>query len=464
MFSTNCVAGSFKTFYDVIASAKGRIRPVAKANEVSEAISLSNSHSQIRCLKRVVITGLGMVTPYGIGKEPYWEGLRSSRSAVRRITLFPTEGLGSRVAAEVPDFNPLDFISPRELKRLPRVAVMAIAAAREALGDSGLDPETMSEAARLETGVILGTGGGGIAYAEEQYRLYFSQGIQKCHPFSVSSAFVGMLSSEVSIAFKLRGPSHVVSTGCTSSTDAIGYAFQQIRTGSIQRVVTGGADCCITPGIVASYSMMKVVSQKWNGTPERASRPFDRQRDGFVIGEGAWLFVLEELESALERGAPIYGEILGYASTCDAYHRVQIMPEGIESARALTLALEDAGLPPESVDYVNLHGTSTLLNDKTETRALRLAFGDFAEQLPMSATKSLIGHPQGASGAAGLAATLFSIKENYLHPTINYEEPDPECDLDYIPNEGRRREVQVAMVNTIAFGSKNSSVVVGKFA
>lgn len=423
----------------------------------------TNAHSQLRFLKRVAVTGVGMMTPYGVGKKAYWSGLKEGRSAIRKISLFPPEGHLSQVAAEVPDFDPRQFVSPREENRLSRVAVMSITAAKEAFLDAGLNPETMTPEQSLETGVILGTGGGGIAYAEDQYRLYFSESLKKCHPFAVSSAFVGMLSSEVSIAFKLRGLSHVISTGCTSATDALGYAFQQIRFGNMKRILSGGADCCITPGILASYGRMKVVSQKYNATPEKASRPFDRNRDGFVIGEGAWMFVLEEMENALGRGAPIYGELLGYGSTCDAFHRVQIMPDGIESARALELALQDAGLPCEKIDYVNLHGTSTQLNDKTETRAIKLAFKKRALCLPMSSTKSLIGHPQGASGAAGLAATLFSLKENYLHPTINYEDPDPECDLDYIPNEGRKQETQIAMVNTIAFGSKNSSLVVGKF-
>lgn len=424
-------------------------------------MKLSFQKSDFRLLKRVVVSGVGVVSPYGVGKNIFWEGLAQEKSAVRKITLFDPAQVGSKVAAEVPEFNPLDFIPSREEKRLSRVAVMSIAAAKEAFRDAGLNPDALDPRACLETGVILGTGGGGIAYAEEQYQRFFKESIRQCHPFTVSSAFVGMLSSEVSIALRLRGPSHVISTGCTSSTDAIGYAFQQIRYGHLRRVLTGGADCCITPGILASYSMMKVVSQKFNDTPERASRPFDRRRDGFVIGEGAWMFVLEERESALERGAPIYGEILGYGSTCDAYHRVQIMPDGEESARALTLALRDAGIEPECVDYVNLHGTSTPLNDKTETRALKRAFGKRAHRIPMSATKSLIGHPQGASGAAGMAATLYSLNRSWLHPTLNYEEPDPECDLDYIPNQGRGLETRIALVNTIAFGSKNSALVMG---
>lgn len=421
-----------------------------------------SKNSSTLSLRRVVITGAGVVSPYGIGKDVYWNGLKNGHSAVRRISLFPSDGHVSRVAGEVPGFQIRDHAPQREKKRLSRVAVMAQVAGKEALKEAGLDGSAMDETASRETGVVLGTGGGGIEYAENEYQKYYGEKDGKCHPFAVSSAFVGMLSSEVSIELKLRGLSHVVSTGCTSSTDAIGYAFNLIRMGKLKRALSGGADCCVTPAILSSYGRMKVVSTRYNDTPEKASRPFDRRRDGFVIGEGAWIFVLEEMDSALERGAPIYAEVLGYGSTCDAYHRVQIMPDGKESARALKLALEDAGIPENSVDYINLHGTSTPLNDKTETNAIKLAFNGNSRRIPMSATKSLIGHAQGASGAAGMAATLLSIKESYLHPTINYEEPDPECDLDYIPNVGRKKDVQYAMVNTIAFGSKNSSLVLGR--
>ncbi len=414
-------------------------------------------------LHRVVVTGMGIVSPYGIGAPLFWDGIKTARSAVKRITLFPCENHESQVAGEVPNFDLKKYAPPKEEKRLSRVAVMSQVAGREALADAGFAQVSLDdEAFSLETGVILGTGGGGIEYAEEQYKIYFGSKAGKNHPFAVSSAFVGMLSSELSIALKLRGASHVISTGCTSSTDAIGYAFNLIRMGKLKRILTGGADCCITPAILNSYSRMKVVSTRYNETPEKASRPFDKNRDGFVIGEGAWIFVLEDWESARERNAPIYAEVLGYGSTCDAYHRVQIMPDGKESARALRLALDDAGISEKSIDYINLHGTSTALNDKTETAAIKLAFNGSSKKIPMSATKSLIGHAQGASGAAGMAATLFSIKENYLHPTINYDEPDPECDLDYIPNKGRKKEISLAMVNTIAFGSKNSSLVLGR--
>lgn len=414
--------------------------------------------------RRVVITGLGVISPYGEGSETYWRNLREGVSAVRRIRLFDPARVASKVAAEVHDWEPARIVSEKDLRRLPRVAIMSIGAAREALSDAQLDPSSLDLDRLRRFGVIVGTSSGGIEFAEEQYRLWFT-GEQdgRCYPFAVSSAFVGMLSSEISIAFGLRGLSHVVSTGCTSSTDAIGHAMRTIQYGSADVMVTGGADCCITPGIVDCYGRMKCVSTRYNDTPERASRPFNRDRDGFAIGEGAWMLILEEMTHAVRRGAPIYAELRGYGSTCDAFHRVQIMPSGEESARAITGALEDAGLPADHVQYVNLHGTSTPLNDKTETAALKLAFGRHACSLATSATKSLIGHPQGAAGAAGTVATLLSIRDSFLHPTINYENPDPECDLDYVPNRGRARDVEYAVCNTIAFGSKNSSLVLRRW-
>ncbi len=414
-------------------------------------------------LRRVAITGLGAVTPYGMGKDRYWEGLKAGRPAVARIRLFDPSALSSRVGAEVHAWTPETVVSPKELRRLPRVAIMTLASAREALRDAGLDWTALDERALQDIGCVLGTSSGGIEFAEQQYRLFF-QGEQeeRCHPFAVSSAFVGMLSSEVSIDLGLRGPSQVLSTGCTSATDAMGYAFQLIRHARVGTVVTGGADCCITPGILTSYCRMRCVSTGYNDTPERASRPFNADRDGFVIGEGAWVLVFEDLERALARGARVYAEVLGYGATCDAFHRVQIMPDGKESARAIRLALADAGVEPSRIQYVNLHGTSTPLNDRTETRAIKLAFNGSHRTLATSATKSLIGHPQGASGAAGTMATALSIRDGFLHPTINYENPDPECDLDVVPNRGRPKDLAYAVSNCIAFGSKNSALVLAR--
>ena len=310
--------------------------------------------------------------------------------------------------------------------------------------------------------MVLGSGGGAPDFTEEQYRLFFSNQLRKTSAYNISSSTLGTLSSEISLHFNLKGPSHVISTGCTSSTDAMGYAFNLIRFGMVDQLVTGGVDATITPAIMNGFAIMRAVSVSHNEDPKQASRPFDRRRDGFVLGEGAWILILEERDRALERGAPILAEVLGYQSTCDAYHAVRLDPTGEEPSRAMTLAIQDAGLAKDEVGYIALHGTSTVLNDKTETRAARLCFDRRAYDIPMSSIKSMVGHPQGASGAAGVSAAILAMNDRYLPPTINYEEPDPECDLDYLPNQGVAKEVEIALCNCIGFGSKNSALVVGR--
>jgi 3-oxoacyl-[acyl-carrier-protein] synthase II len=306
----------------------------------------------------------------------------------------------------------------------------------------------------------MGSGGGTADFTEEQYRLFFSQQLRRVSAYNVSSSTPGSLASEVSLHFGFRGPSHLISTGCTSSTDALGYAFNMIRFGLADHLVSGGADATITPGILQGFCVMGVVTASHNHEPERGSRPFDKARDGFVLGEGAWVLILEEWQSALTRGAKIYGEILGYGSTCDAFHRVRLNPDGEEPARAMNLAVQDADAAKDEIGYVALHGTSTQLNDKTETLAAKLCFGARARDIPMSSVKSMIGHPQGASGAAAVVAALLAMNHGFLPPTINYSEPDPECDLNYIPNQSVVRDVDLALCNCIGFGSKNSALVV----
>jgi len=307
--------------------------------------------------------------------------------------------------------------------------------------------------------VIVGSGGGSQDFTEEQYRLYYTGHQKQCSVYTIPTSTIGTLASEVSMRFGFRGLSHIVSTGCTSSTDALGYAFRNIQAGVLDTIVTGGVDAPIAPLIVRGFQLMRIMSTRWNHEPQRASRPFSRDRDGFVIAEGAWFFVVEELEHARARGAHIYGEIAGYGSTCEAYHRVRLEECGEEPARAIGIALAEAGIPPSAVEYINYHGTSTELNDRIETRAVKLAFNGHAYRLAGSSLKSLIGHPQGACGAAGIAATLLSMRDGVVPPTINVEEPDPECDLDYIPCPGRRLAVEYAVANCIAFGSKNSAMV-----
>ena len=292
------------------------------------------------------------------------------------------------------------------------------------------------------------------------YHLYYTNQVKKASVYSIASGTIGTLSSEISMRFGLRGPSHVVSTGCASSTDALGLAFRSIRSGSQDIVLAGGVDATVVRGIMEGFVMMRVVSTARDADPPRASRPFAADRDGFVLGEGAWMFVLEDVERARARGVRIYAEIAGYGATCDAHHRVRLDETGEEPARAMTLALDEAGLPPEAIGYLAYHGTSTQLNDRVETRAVRLAFGARAAKLPGSSIKSMIGHPQGACGAAGVAATLLGMRDGFLPPTINLDEADPACDLDYVPNAARAASIDAALCNCIGFGSKNSALVV----
>lgn len=412
--------------------------------------------------RRVMITGIGVVSPNGLGLARFWEATRNGISGIDTISLFDAQKLPCRVAGEVKGFSAENYLAPNDIKRVGRVVPFAIAATREALQDAQIVIEQMTLQEKRALGVILGSGGGAIDFTEEQYRLFFNDQLRKVSAYNVSSSTMGAISSEVSLYFGLRGPSHVLSTGCTSSTDAMGYAFNMIRFGLAEQLVTGGADATITHGIMQGFCVMRVVSGSHNEQPWRASRPFDSARDGFVLGEGAWILVLEEREHAIERGATIYGEILGYGSTCDAHHRVRLDPCGEEPARAMELAIKDAGVAKDEIGYMSLHGTSTLLNDKIETIAAKRCFGRLANDIPMSSIKSMIGHPQGASGAAGVVATLLGMRYGYLPPTINYEETDPECDLDYIPNHGICRSVEVALCNCIGFGSKNSALVIAR--
>lgn len=431
---------------------------------------------------RVVITGMGVVSPNGIGAEAFARACREGRSGISPLQI-DTTGLRSSVAAAVHDFDPTGLLEPSELRRIPRMVPLALQASREALAQAQLltsaapshrEPRgalqgTSEQAAagpRLLTdkplsrsiGVSLGTGGGGLAFVEEQYRTFFTQGTASL--YSITAGTHGNLSSELSIALGLRGPSHVLSTGCTSSTDAIGHAMMMIRSGIIPMMLAGGADAPISRGILTGFEKMRVISTRRWEDARCASRPFSADRDGFILGEGAWMFILEDRDHAIGRGVTILGELAGYGSTCDAYHRVQIAPDVEEPVRAIEMALDDAEISKDEIQYVNLHGTGTALNDKLETAAMKRCFGSRATAIPCSSTKSMIGHPQGACGAAGLAATIHGLREGVFHPTINLDHPDPDCDLDYIPHSARQIPAQVALCNCIAFGSKNSALVV----
>lgn len=412
--------------------------------------------------RRVVITGVGVMAPNGIGIDAYRAALREGVSGVGEITRFDASDLECRIAGEVKNFPEENGSSLPAARRVGRAAPLLHAAAEEALRDAGVCWRAFSLEEKQSWGVVVGSGGGMPDFTEEQYRCYFSDQLRRVSAYNISSSTPGGLSSEVSLGFDFHGPSHLISTGCTSSTDALGYAFNMIRFGLADRLVSGGADATITPGIMRGFCVMRVVSASRNHLPACASRPFDKNRDGFVLGEGAWVLILEERESALARGAKIRGELLGYGSTCDAYHRVRLNPNGVEPARAMQLAIEDADVAKDEIGYIALHGTSTLLNDRTETLAAKLCFGRRAYDLPMSSVKSMIGHPQGASGAAGLVAALLGMSADFLPPTINYETPDPECDLNYIPNRSIARRTEIALCNCIGFGSKNSTLVVAR--
>ncbi|MFN7914946.1 MAG: beta-ketoacyl-[acyl-carrier-protein] synthase family protein [Vicinamibacterales bacterium] len=417
-------------------------------------------------MSRVVVTGIGVVSPFGVGRETFWSAISSGRSGARRLDELD-DSVVSRVAApvegvtidDVPAVDGDDIWDPEyraDPKRYSRAALIAVIAAREAWNDAGL--RVGADAAS----VIIGSGGGGIDVGEKQYYDYFVERGRKVTPYAIPISIVGMMSSEISISLRLHGPSHVLSCGCTSSTDAIGYAASAIRAGDAEVVLTGGADACVTPGMMYGFSRMRVSSMGYNEAPERASRPFDKGRDGFVLGEGAWMLVLEREDRARARGATIYASIDGYASTCDAFHRVQMAPDGVQIVRALTQALDRSGRPRESIGYVNFHGTSTVLNDAVESRCVREVFGAHADRLAGSSVKSMIGHPQGASGAAGLVSTVLGLQRGFLPPTINQFAPDPACDLDYIPNTGRAASIEAALCNCLGFGSKNSAIVVGR--
>jgi 3-oxoacyl-[acyl-carrier-protein] synthase II len=409
---------------------------------------------------RAVITGIGAVSPNGIGRERFWEATRNGVSGVKRIARFDPTGFQVQVAGEVPpEFDEKKYVEVKDRPHVSRAVPLAAASVAEAMEDAGLDSRAMSRDELRGIGVMVGSGGGSQDFTEEQYRLYYTGHQKQCSVYTIPTGTIGTLASEVSMRFGFRGLSHIVSTGCTSSTDAIGYAVRHIQFGALRTVVAGGVDSPIAPLIIRGFQLMRIMSTRWNHAPERASRPFSRDRDGFVIAEGAWFFVIEEMEQAIARGAHIYGEIVGYGSTCEAYHRVRLEECGEEPARAIGMALGEAGIPPSAVQYINYHGTSTELNDRIETRAVKLAFDGHAYRLAGSSLKSLIGHPQGACGAAGVAATLLAMRDGVVPPTINVEEPDPDCDLDYVPCPGRRMQIEYAVANCIAFGSKNSALV-----
>lgn len=409
--------------------------------------------------RRIVITGIGAVSPNGVGREAFWQATRAGQSGVRRITRFDPAHLQVQIAGEVPDFREDAWVAPKDRPHVSRVVPLGSAAVSEAVEDAGLESASLTRDQLRRIAVVVGTGGASQEWTEEQYRFYYEGRQRQCSVYVIPTSTPGTLASEYSMRFGFRGLSHVITTGCTSSTDAIAYAALQLGRGQLEFAIAGGVDAPIAPLIIRGFQLMRIMTSRWNDEPHRGSRPFSADRDGFVLAEGAWFFVLETLEHARARGARIYGEIAGYGSTCEAYHRVRLEECGEEPARAMGMAMEEAGITPDAVGYLQYHGTSTELNDRIETRAVKLAFGKHANRLPGSSLKSLIGHPQGACGAAGVAATLLAMRDGTVHPTINLQAADPECDLDYVPDCGRKLDFEYAVCNCIAFGSKNSALV-----
>ncbi len=409
------------------------------------------------------------MSPYGVGRERFWTSISRGCSATRAITDFDSSPFPCQVAAPVPSGLSIDdgpVIDTRadggaqasgrpDPRRYSRASLIAVLAATEAWLDAGL---RLNEPG---AGVLVGSGAGGIDVAERQYYEFFNEGWKRVTPYAIPVSIVGMISSEISIALELHGISHVVSTGCTSSTDAIAYAASLIRAGEADVILSGGADACVTPGMIFGFSKMRAVATRYNDRPSEASRPFDAGRDGFVLGEGAWMVVVEREDRARARGATVYATIDGYGSTCDAYHRVQMDPDGEQIVRAMSLAITRSGRALEEIGYVNYHGTSTVLNDAVESRCVRRLFGAHADKVPGSSVKSMIGHPQGASGAAGIVASALALSRGFLPPTINQREADPGCDMDFIPNRGRAASPAAALCNCLGFGSKNSAIVLG---
>jgi 3-oxoacyl-[acyl-carrier-protein] synthase II len=411
--------------------------------------------------KRVAVTGLGAITPIGTGKENFWQALIAGTNGIGKITRFDASDISAQIAGEVQDFEPAQFIDKKELKRMDRYTQFALAAAKLAIEDSKLDVEKIDGD---RAGVFVGTGIGGMDTLHNQYEKLFGKGASRISPFFIPMAITNMAAGNVAIAFKLRGPCECIVTACASGTNAIGDAFHLIQRGDADIMLAGGAEAAISPAGVAGFAAMKALCSEHNDDPAHASRPFDKNRSGFVMGEGAGIILLENLEHAKARGAHIYAEIVGYGRNDDAYHITTPAPGGITQAKCMKLALDDAGLKPEEIDYINAHGTSTQFNDKGETEAIKNLFGEYAYKIPVSSTKSMTGHMLGAAGGVEAVATVLSIEKNIVHPTINYETPDEGLDLNYVPNVAQEHEVNAAISNSFGFGGHNACVVFKKFS
>ncbi len=409
--------------------------------------------------RRVVITGLGLITPLGIGVESSWKAFIEGRSGIGRITCFDASDLPVQIAGEVKDFDPSLYMEQKEIKKMDRFIHFALAASTMAIEDSGLKI-TDENAERV--GVIIGSGIGGLPAIEHYHRVYLEKGYRRITPFFIPMLIINLASGQVSIRFGAKGPNSAVATACATGSHAIGDAFRIIQRGDADVMIAGGTESVITPLAIGGFAVMKALSTR-NNEPERASRPFDIDRDGFVMGEGAGIVVLESLDSAKARGARIYAEIIGYGMTSDAYHITAPAPGGEGAATCMSLALKDAGVLPDVVDYINAHGTSTKYGDEIETAAIKKVFGDHAYRLAVSSTKSMTGHLLGAAGGVEAVVTILSIYYDLIPPTINLDNPDPECDLDYVPHKARHRNIDFALSNSFGFGGTNACLLFRKY-
>jgi len=410
--------------------------------------------------KRVVVTGLGVISPVGNDVASFWGALKEGKSGVGPITSFDASTFDSRIAGEVKDFNPANYgIDPKELRRKAKFVQYALSSAKQAIDQSGLDLEKIN---KERAGVIIGSGIGDLLIIEVEHKVYLDKGADRMSPFLIPTLIVNAASGHIGITFGFKGPNSAVATACASGSHAIGDAFKIVQRGDADIMVTGGSESCVVPTAVGGFCALKALSKR-NDDPHGASRPFELDRDGFVMAEGCGIVVLESLEHAQKRNAKILAELVGYGLTCDAFHITAPDPSGEGAGRAMKLALADAGLNPEDIQYVNAHGTSTKLNDKIETLSMKLAFGNHAKKLLVSSTKSMTGHSLGAAGGVEFVACCMTIRDGVVHPTINYKHPDPECDLDYVPNTARKIDVNACMSNSLGFGGHNASLIVKKF-
>jgi beta-ketoacyl-acyl-carrier-protein synthase II len=410
--------------------------------------------------RRVVITGLGAITPIGNDVPTYWDGLLSGRSGIGKITHFDPSEFPCQIAGEVKDFDPAQYLERKEIRRVSRSAQFAIASAQQAVQDSGL-PATMPDPER--SGVMLGTAVGGVQRITDEIEVLKARGYARINPFAVPNGLPNAPAFLISQSFQCLGPSMTITTACSSSTQAIGEGAELIRRGKLDIVIACGTEATILDYTMGGFSVMRAVPVNFNDCPEQASRPFDIRREGFVLSEGSGTVILEELEHALARGATIYAEVMGHAASADGYHIAALEPNGSGAARAMRWAIEDAGMEIDDIDYINTHGSSTPLNDITETRAIKDVFGERAYKLAINSTKSMIGHPLGASGVLEAIASIKTIQEDHIPPTINLHEPDPECDLDYVPNTPRRAKINTALTNSFGLGGQNACLVLKKF-